>query len=261
MQKKKSTKNTNKVNSSTKAKLTKVQISSKSTKSSTTTKSAIAAIAQKTKTSTLAKNKNNSKTTSENKQPISKQSAQQQPQLITRDTTIGDAVQKYPQSAQVFLEYGLHCVGCQIAYWETLEQGARGHGMLDEEIDMMIRDANAILSDPTPIANDDLAIHLTIKAVEKIRSFMKKDEKDAYFRISLQDGGCAGQSYVFSIDKKASKDDITFEKNGLKCAVSKKLIDALKGSTIDYVESLQDSGFKVHNPNATNTCGCGNSFS
>jgi iron-sulfur cluster insertion protein len=180
---------------------------------------------------------------------------------VARDMPIGAVIKQFPQVAEVFLQYGLHCVGCHVSYWETIEEGARGHGMSDEEIDMMVRDANLIIKDPKHQANDDKEIHLTPKAVEKIKSFMNTDEKDSFFRISLQEGGCSGYSYVFSIDKKAKKDDVYFEKDGLKCAIEKKWFDSIKGSTVDYIETLQESGFKVHNPNASNTCGCGSSFS
>ena len=182
---------------------------------------------------------------------------------IKREMTIGDVVKKFPQAAEVFLEYGLHCVGCHVSYWETIEEGARGHGMSEEEIDMMVRDANQIATDPSHqvASSDKNEIHLTPKAVEKVRSFMQADEKDAFFRIALTEGGCSGYSYIFSIDKKTRDGDVTFEKDGLKCAVEKKWLETLKGSTIDYIETLQESGFKVSNPNASNTCGCGNSFS
>lgn len=184
------------------------------------------------------------------------------PIAITREMTIGDVVKKFPQAAEVFLEYGLHCVGCHVSYWETIEEGARGHGMSEEEIDMMVRDANQIITDPAHQAvNDEHIVHLTPKAIEKVKSFLKEDEKDAHFRIALTEGGCSGYSYVFSVDKKTKDDDVTFEKEGLKCAISKKWLDSLKGSTIDYIETLQESGFKVHNPNASQSCGCGNSFS
>ncbi len=188
---------------------------------------------------------------------------QTQETAIKREMTIGDVVKRFPQAAEVFLEYGLHCVGCHVSYWETLEEGARGHGMSEEEIDMMVRDANQIAMDPKHqvSASDHNEIHLTPKAVEKVRSFMQADEKDAYFRIALHEGGCSGFSYVFSIDKKMRDGDVTFEKDGLKCAVEKKWLESIKGSTIDYIETLQESGFKVSNPNASNTCGCGNSFS
>ena len=64
---------------------------------------------------------------------------------ISKDMMIGEVVQKHPETAEVFMGYGLHCVGCHVAFWETLEQGASGHGMDPETIDKMIKDANRII--------------------------------------------------------------------------------------------------------------------
>jgi len=184
--------------------------------------------------------------------------------VIKRDMTIGDVVKQYPAAAEVFMEYGLHCVGCHVSYWETIEQGAQGHGMSDDEIDMMVRDANALISSPAHAVTPDTKdtqVHLTQSAIEKVKSFMQEDEKDAFFRIGLAEGGCSGYSYVFSIDKKAKDDDVHILANDLKVIISPKHLEHFAGATVDYVETLQESGFKVRNPKASHTCGCGSSFS
>jgi len=59
---------------------------------------------------------------------------------ITKHMTLGEVIQKYPETAEVFLKYGLHCVGCQVAAWETIEQGAMAHGIKD--IDQLVKDLN-----------------------------------------------------------------------------------------------------------------------
>ena len=63
-------------------------------------------------------------------------------QNITKNMTIGEAVQKHPESAVVMMSYGLHCIGCHVAAFETIEQGCKGHGLDDKEIDKMIDDIN-----------------------------------------------------------------------------------------------------------------------
>ena len=63
---------------------------------------------------------------------------------ITKDMKIADIVEKCPDSAQVMMEHGLHCIGCHVSAVETLEQGAKGHGMSDEDIDSMVEKINAI---------------------------------------------------------------------------------------------------------------------
>jgi iron-sulfur cluster assembly accessory protein len=180
---------------------------------------------------------------------------------ITDDMTISDVVAKYPSATEVFLEYGLHCVGCHVAYWETIRQGAQGHGMTDEEIDMMIRDANAVISsmEHTPVESTDSdPIKITPSALNRIKQFATAD---SYFKIAIEDGGCAGQHYVFALTDTLGTDDIVLVKDGQKICVSIEDLPALKGCTVDYIDTLQEAGFKVYNPQAQTTCGCGSSFS
>jgi hybrid cluster-associated redox disulfide protein len=61
---------------------------------------------------------------------------------ITKDMTLGDIIQKKPQSALIMMEYGLHCIGCHVATWETLEQGSLAHGLDDKQIDEMVEKIN-----------------------------------------------------------------------------------------------------------------------
>lgn len=61
---------------------------------------------------------------------------------ITRQTTIGDLVKAHPDAAPIVMSYGLHCIGCHVAFWETLEQGCRGHGMPEEVIDELVEEIN-----------------------------------------------------------------------------------------------------------------------
>ena len=66
---------------------------------------------------------------------------------ITKQTTIGDAVQAAPEEVgKVFAEHGLHCIGCHVSPYETIEQGARGHGIDDETIDKMVDEINKAIS-------------------------------------------------------------------------------------------------------------------
>jgi|TARA_B100000315_G_C14572007_1_gene586064 hybrid cluster-associated redox disulfide protein len=61
---------------------------------------------------------------------------------ITKNMTLGETVSKYPESAEVLLKYGLHCIGCHVATWETLEQGAMAHGMDNKKLDDMLKELN-----------------------------------------------------------------------------------------------------------------------
>lgn len=64
---------------------------------------------------------------------------------VTKDMTLGDIIKKYPETVEVMLKRGLHCVGCHVAAWETLEQGAKAHGMSEKEIESMLSEMNNLV--------------------------------------------------------------------------------------------------------------------
>ena len=66
---------------------------------------------------------------------------------ITKEMTLGEVVSRFPESAKVMLSYGLHCVGCHVASWETLEQGAKAHGLDDKEVDKMVGEINKTIQE------------------------------------------------------------------------------------------------------------------
>ena len=66
-------------------------------------------------------------------------------QFVKRDMLLGDCVQKYPEAAFVMMHYGLHCVGCHVAAYETIEQGAMAHGLDDAMIDKMVKEINELI--------------------------------------------------------------------------------------------------------------------
>ena len=61
---------------------------------------------------------------------------------VDKNTTLGEAVQKFPESANVMMKYGLHCIGCHVAAWETIEQGAQAHGLGEKETANLIKEIN-----------------------------------------------------------------------------------------------------------------------
>lgn len=68
-------------------------------------------------------------------------------QKISKDMNIGEVVQEHPETAEVFMGYGMHCIGCMAGMFESIEQGAKAHGMDDDKIDKMMEEVNAKLSD------------------------------------------------------------------------------------------------------------------
>jgi iron-sulfur cluster assembly protein len=108
----------------------------------------------------------------------------------------------------------------------------------------------------------NLEIKVTPKAIEKIRAaFAKEGVQDGALRLGVLGGGCSGLSYQFKFDAKERPTDRVFVFDGVKIVVDPKSLLYLHGLTLDYKESLMQSGFVFENPNAQKSCGCGTSFS
>lgn len=105
------------------------------------------------------------------------------------------------------------------------------------------------------------AITLTDKAAEKIGGLLggQADGGEQALRVAVRGGGCSGFQYSLAFDQ-AKDDDNVFEVDGVFVLVDKGSMQFVFGSEVDYVEGLQDGGFKVNNPNVVASCGCGTSF-
>lgn len=111
------------------------------------------------------------------------------------------------------------------------------------------------------LAKPDL-ITLTPKAVEKVREFMAQEPKEGLaLRVTVLPGGCAGFTYGLEFDENVGEEDFAIPYDGFHVVVDKYSAALVKGSSIDYVESLEASHFSFNNPNARSGCGCGKSFS
>ena len=102
---------------------------------------------------------------------------------------------------------------------------------------------------------------VTDNAAKRIAMLAAKEGKPVAMRVAVLGGGCSGFQYNFSFEEGAADDDLTIERNGAKVLVDATSLELLKGSELDYVEEMVGSAFQVKNPNATSSCGCGNSFS
>ncbi len=103
-------------------------------------------------------------------------------------------------------------------------------------------------------------IEITEGAQNYIAGLIEKD-KSNYFRITVLGGGCAGFQYKFDFDDIKNDDDILFKTNKISVLIDKISLGLINGSRIDYVNELIGSSFKVTNPKASSSCGCGTSFS
>jgi len=105
-------------------------------------------------------------------------------------------------------------------------------------------------------------INLTPSAVSAIDKFIKgNDAPVAGLRISISGGGCSGFQYNMRLEETKSDDDMVVEYESVTLLVDPFSAPLLTGVTVDFVDSLNGSGFKFENPNATNSCACGSSFS
>src|SRR6195952_2297005 len=104
-------------------------------------------------------------------------------------------------------------------------------------------------------------VNLTETAVSKVQEILDgQDPKPAGLRISVVGGGCSGFSYSMAFENAPGMLDKTYHYNDLKVFVDQASMLYLDGAEVDYVESLEGSGFKFNNPQVKSTCGCGSSF-
>lgn len=116
---------------------------------------------------------------------------------------------------------------------------------------------------PSTKAGDERLIRLTPSAANKIRNLMEAQSgrTGGVLRVAVVGGGCSGLSYKMDLQDGPADRDFVVESQGIQVVVDPKSALYVTGSQVDYVEALQEGGFKVTNPNAASTCSCGESFS
>jgi iron-sulfur cluster assembly protein len=180
-------------------------------------------------------------------------------QVITKEMTIGDVVAKYPAVIEPLQEAGVHCVGCHVSYSESLDDGFKGHGMSDIQVDEVILKLNKAVEEYKGEGGKEFII--TNKAAEKLIEVLKENKKEnSGLRVEVVPGGCSGFQYGLELEDNTTDLDMTIEDKGVKIIISKDNMQFLKGAKLDYVDSLQGAGFKISNPNVKSGCGCGQSF-
>jgi iron-sulfur cluster assembly accessory protein len=105
------------------------------------------------------------------------------------------------------------------------------------------------------------SITISPSAAKRIVELVGADENAELFRVSVDGGGCSGFQYRFELVESAAPDDLLIERDGATVAVDPTSIPFMMGSEIDFVDELIGAQFKISNPNATASCGCGTSFS
>jgi iron-sulfur cluster assembly accessory protein len=105
-------------------------------------------------------------------------------------------------------------------------------------------------------------ITVTESAATKVKSLIEAEGDDALaLRVAVRPGGCSGFSYEMFFDGDIAADDATIDASGVRVVVDPASAELLKGAILDFKDGLQGAGFAIENPNATRSCGCGQSFS
>lgn len=104
-------------------------------------------------------------------------------------------------------------------------------------------------------------VQVTERAARRIARILESEPPGSMLRVSVKGGGCSGFQYTFDIDRSQTDDDLTINRDGVTVLVDSVSLPFLEGSEIDFVDDLMGQSFRVQNPNATASCGCGTSFS
>ena len=112
------------------------------------------------------------------------------------------------------------------------------------------------------LTHSHIMIEVTDSAAEHLSELLKEKDfspEEKGLRLFVEKGGCAGMSYAMQIASQSAEDEV-IEKNGVRVFVDSESREYLEGVQLDYVDALNDAGFKINNPNAARSCGCGTSF-
>lgn len=106
-----------------------------------------------------------------------------------------------------------------------------------------------------------MPVTVSARAARQIAKIIAAEARPMMLRLAVTGGGCSGFQYNFALDDAQADDDLVVEEGGVKVLIDSTSLEFLKGAEIDYVDDLIGAAFKVNNPNAASSCGCGTSFS
>ena len=107
----------------------------------------------------------------------------------------------------------------------------------------------------------DASVTVSERAARRIGEILKNEPAGTMLRVSVEGGGCSGFQYKFDMDREKATDDLVISRDGATVLIDPMSVEYMAGSEIDFVDDLIGASFKVKNPNATASCGCGTSFS
>jgi iron-sulfur cluster assembly accessory protein len=103
-------------------------------------------------------------------------------------------------------------------------------------------------------------VELTEKAARRVAEILKSEPQGSFLRVGVDGGGCSGFTYTYNLTTEQSHDDLVIEREGAKVVIDPVSLDILRDSQIDFIDDLMGRMFKIRNPAATASCGCGSSF-
>jgi iron-sulfur cluster assembly accessory protein len=104
-------------------------------------------------------------------------------------------------------------------------------------------------------------VRLSPRAAKRIGDILRREESGTMLRVSVEGGGCSGFQYRFDMDRNRAEDDFVLSQDGAVVLIDSVSLRYMQGAEIDFVEDLIGASFKIANPNASASCGCGTSFS
>lgn len=184
---------------------------------------------------------------------------------VTARMKLGEILLAYPRAAGVVTKYGLHCSGCHANMLDTLEVGARGHGLGEAEIAAMVWEINQIIrgeGGKAPLSTNKASgfcailgnpdsINLTDEAAAQLKALKERRKRARYgVRIGIHK---EPMNYVFYMDleRKPKRTDVVFKERGLKFFVDGSIVKLVKGLHISFESGFEGEGFRLQNPNLT----------
>ncbi|MCB1514772.1 MAG: iron-sulfur cluster insertion protein ErpA [Hyphomicrobiaceae bacterium] len=111
------------------------------------------------------------------------------------------------------------------------------------------------------MSNETTTVTLSESAAKRINEIVAEEPKAKILRLAVEGGGCSGFQYKFDLVEAADAEDLVLERAGARVAIDPVSLQFLSGAEIDFIDDLMGQQFKIKNPNATASCGCGTSFS
>lgn len=175
--------------------------------------------------------------------------------LITKDMIVADVVSMFPEAADIITSYGLHCVGCHINAYETLEQGLLGHGYSEEDLKNMLHELNEYLEESLheevskiSTKTEKMKIEVSKKAIKKIEETAKIQKKKSIVRLEARRvEGVVKYSLNFIDDREIQKRDkvFSFAQKKVQIVADKRNHKKMSEVFIDYVQEGDREGFKI----------------